>query len=44
MADIEVMFYHVRVSEEDRTNLHFLWWPEGNLDKNLEEYQMVDVW
>ena len=41
MADIEAMFYQVRVAEEDQTFLHFLWWPEGNLDENLEEYQMV---
>ena len=41
MADIEAMFYQVRVAEEDRTFLRFLWWPEGNLDENLEEYQMV---
>ena len=41
IADIEAMFYQVRVAEEDRTFLRFLWWPEGNLDENLEEYQMV---
>ncbi|XP_068758062.1 uncharacterized protein [Montipora capricornis] len=41
MADIEAMFYQVRVTEEDRTFLRFLWWPEGSLDENLEEYQMV---
>ena len=41
MADIELMFYQVRVSEADCSYLHFLWWPDGNLESNLEEYQMV---
>ena len=41
MADIEAVFYQVRVTEEDRTFLRSLWWPEGSLDENLEEYQMV---
>ena len=41
MADIELMFYQVRVSEADCSYLRFLWWPDGNLESNLEEYQMV---
>ena len=41
MADIESMFYQVRVSEVDCSYLCFLWWPDGNLESNLEEYQMV---
>ena len=41
MADIESMFYQVRVSEADCSYLRFLWWPDGNLESNLEEYQMV---
>ena len=41
MADIESMFYQVRVSEADYSYLRFLWWPDGNLESNLEEYQMA---
>ena len=41
MADIESMFYQVGVSEADCSYLCFLWWPKGNLESNLEEYQMV---
>ena len=41
MADIESMFYQVRVADADSTYLRFLWWPDGNLESELEEYQMV---
>jgi len=41
MAGIESMFFQVRVSEADCSYLRFLWWPDGNLESNLEEYQMV---
>ena len=41
MADIDAMFYQVRVTDADSTYLRFLWWPDGRLDSDLEEYQMV---
>ena len=41
MADIESMFFCVRVSDADCSYLRFLWWPDGNLESNLEEHQMV---
>ena len=41
MADIESMFYQVKVSEVDCSYLRFLWWPNGNVESNLKEYQMV---
>jgi hypothetical protein len=41
MADVEAMFYQVRVSESDCDLLRFLWWPEGNLNQESEEYQML---
>ena len=41
MADIESTFHQVKVSEADCSYLRFLWWPDGNLESNLEEYQMV---
>ena len=41
MGDIEEMFYQVRVIDADSTYLRYLWWPDGRLDSDLEEYQMV---
>ena len=40
MSDIESMFYQVRVRPSDRNYLRFLWWPDGNLEKEPEEYKM----
>lgn len=41
MADIESMFYQVRVPETDADLLRFLWWPDGNLQAPLKEYRMA---
>jgi hypothetical protein len=41
MADIESMFYQVRVPPSDQTYLRFLWWPDGNLNAPLKEYMMT---
>lgn len=40
MADIESMFYQVRIPDEDADLLCFLWWPGGNLNEPVEEYRM----
>lgn len=40
MADVESMFHQVRVPEKERDFLRFLWWPEGNLEADLEEYRL----
>ena len=40
MGDINAMFHQVRVPEGQRDLLRFLWWPDGDLTQNLEEYQM----
>ena len=40
-ADIEEMFMQVKVPENDRNALRFLWWPEGDLSKEPEEYEMT---
>ncbi|XP_043241053.1 uncharacterized protein LOC122391322 [Amphibalanus amphitrite] len=40
MGDVEKMFYQVRVPVQDRSLLRFLWWAEGDLSQQLEEYQM----
>ncbi|KAL0157129.1 hypothetical protein M9458_048375, partial [Cirrhinus mrigala] len=41
MADIESMFYQVRVPESNADLLRFLWWPEGDLSKPTAEYRMT---
>ena len=41
MGDIQSMFHQVRVPKADRDLLRFLWWPEGDLNKGLEEYRMT---
>ena len=40
IGDIDAMFHQVRVPEDQCDFLRFLWWPEGDLTRNLEEYQM----
>jgi len=40
MSDIDSMFHQVWVPEGQRDFLRFLWWPDGDLTQNLEEYQM----
>ena len=41
LADIQSMFYQVRVAEEDRDMLRYLcWWPNGNLNDTLQDYRM----
>ena len=41
MADIKSMFYQVKVPEEDTDLLRFLWWPEGDLSREGEEFRMT---
>jgi len=41
MADVESMFHQVRVPEHDSSFLRFLWWDDGNLAKEVQEYQML---
>nr|XP_021329205.1 uncharacterized protein LOC110439111 [Danio rerio] len=41
MADIESMFYQVKVPEHDADLLRFLWWPNGRLDEPVEEFRMT---
>ncbi|XP_076839331.1 uncharacterized protein LOC143484479 [Brachyhypopomus gauderio] len=41
MADIESMFYQVRVPEHDADLLRFLWWPNGRLDEPMAEFRMT---
>ena len=40
MADIEKMFYQVHVPSRHRSLLRFLWWPNGDIQQDLKEYQV----
>ncbi len=41
MGDVEAMFHHVRVHEEDSDLLRFLWWPHRDYNGDLLEHIMV---
>ena len=41
MADIESMFYQVKVQKEDCDMLRYLWWPQGKLSEEPEDYRML---
>ena len=41
MCDIEAMFHQVKVDEEYRDLLRFLWWENGDLTKSPREYRMT---
>ncbi|XP_015748010.1 PREDICTED: uncharacterized protein LOC107327777 [Acropora digitifera] len=41
VADIEAMFHQVLVDPKDCDSLRFLWWPNGDLTKEMREYRMV---
>ena len=41
MADVESMFHQVKVAEKHMRYLRFFWWPGGNLEAEMEEYEMT---
>ena len=41
MGDVEAMFHQVSVPPSQYDYLRFLWWPDGNLEGELQEYRMV---
>lgn len=41
MGDIQAMFHQVRVPEEDRDFLQFLWWPGGDIAQEPVPYRMT---
>lgn len=41
IADIESMFYRVKVPDKDADLLRFLWWPEGDLTQTPGQYRMT---
>jgi hypothetical protein len=40
-GDVEAMFHQVRVPTNQCNFLRFLWWPNGDLNAVLQEYQMT---
>ncbi|KAL7826268.1 hypothetical protein SRHO_G00340060 [Serrasalmus rhombeus] len=40
MADIQAMFHQVRVHRTHVDFLRFLWWPDGDFEKQPEDYRM----
>ena len=40
-CDIQSMFHQVGVREPDRDNLRFLWWGDGNLNKEPSDHWMI---
>ena len=40
IADVEAIFNQVRVPDNDRNLLRFLWWPGGNTEQPRKEYRM----
>ncbi|KAK0141947.1 hypothetical protein N1851_020380 [Merluccius polli] len=41
MGDVQAMYHQVRVPLEDRDCLRFLWWPEGDLTKDVAVFRMT---
>ncbi|KAK7909491.1 hypothetical protein WMY93_014175 [Mugilogobius chulae] len=41
ICDIERMFYQFSVTPESRNYLKFLWWKDGDLEKEPQEYRMT---
>ncbi|XP_030597267.1 uncharacterized protein LOC115788399 isoform X1 [Archocentrus centrarchus] len=41
ICDIEKMFYQFSVTPESRNYLKFLWWKDGDLEKEPQEYRMA---
>ena len=39
-ADIEAMFHQVRIPEDQRRLVRFLWWSDGDTGSNLCDYEM----
>jgi hypothetical protein len=41
MGDVEAMFHQVKVAQADRDALRFLWWTDGDLAEEPDEYRMA---
>ncbi|XP_041461181.1 uncharacterized protein LOC121412436 [Lytechinus variegatus] len=41
VADVEAMFHQVKVRNDDRDALRFLWWKDGDTSREPSEYRMT---
>ena len=42
MADIKAMFHQLKEEEEEHSDyLRFVWWPQGNLEQELEPHDSL---
>ena len=41
LADIEAMFYQVRIAEKHTNFTRFVWWPNGDMKSELADYTMT---
>ena len=40
ICDVESMFYQVKVPENQYNFLRYVWWPDGDISKEMEDYNM----
>ena len=40
-GDIKSLFFQLQVLEQDQNALRFLWWKNGNVNEEVEEYKML---
>ena len=40
MADIQAMYYQVKVPESQRSYLRYLWWKEGDINSEIADHEM----
>lgn len=40
MANIQVMYYQVKVPESQRSYLRYLWWKEGDINSEILDHEM----
>ena len=40
-ADIKFMFHQMRIPAKDRDLLRFMWWKNGTVEEDIEEYRMT---
>ncbi|XP_068240026.1 uncharacterized protein [Palaemon carinicauda] len=40
IGDIEAMFFQIKIPPENQDYVRFLWWPNGDINRPLEEFRM----
>lgn len=41
LADIEAMFYQVKLADRHTDYVRFVWWPSGDVKADLADYKMT---